>query len=226
MPLRERFIARVLEEEPTSVLDIGCGTGGLLAKLRDCGIPVVGLESSNRALATVVKERLQGIQGNAWELPFADASFDWVSMRHVPHHLSDVRGAFSEALRVGRRGLLVAEPWFDTTLASQRTAEALDLWRKKQDRLRGQVHEPALAAQEIFEALPASLRCETSSEHFLQHRRVPIEVVREEVAPVLDQLAPDSPERRAFDEIAAAIESDGMTYNGTVICRIVVLSRA
>ena len=103
MHLQERFIDRVLEEKPESVLDVGCGAGILLERLRDHGITTVGLDPSPRAMAALAKKNLEGVQGDAVELPFEDSSFDWVTMRHVAHHLADVPRAFAETLRVARR---------------------------------------------------------------------------------------------------------------------------
>ncbi len=225
MHLQERFSARVLEQNPQSVLDVGCGSGVLLDRLRDHSISAVGLDPSSQAMEILVEKGLEGVQGEAAELPFEDSSFDWVTMRHVAHHLADVPRAFAEALRVGRCGFLVAEPWFDLSLASQRTAETLDLWGKRQHRHCGQVHDPVLGPREIFAAVPESIRYSASSERYLDWQEIPVEVAREQAATLLDRLDSDAGERRAFEEIAGAIEAHGLTYNGTVICRIAVLDR-
>ena len=43
-------------------------------------------------------------QGNAENLPFPDASFDIVTVRHAPHHYADVRRAIGEMARVTKSG--------------------------------------------------------------------------------------------------------------------------
>lgn len=220
MQLQERFAARILEERPESVLDVGCGSGILLERLRAAGVPSIGLDPSSKAMERVAEKGLEAIRGDAADLPFEDGRFDWVTMRHVAHHLADVPRSFAEALRVARRGFLVAEPWFDTSLASQRTAEALDLWDKRQYRHDGHVHDPVLGPREIFAALSSDAHFTMSSERYLDWREIPLEVVLEEESAVLAELAEGSEERVAFDAIVADIERDGITYNGTVICRI------
>jgi ubiquinone/menaquinone biosynthesis C-methylase UbiE len=43
-------------------------------------------------------------QGSAESLPFADATFDIVTVRQAPHHFADVRGAVREMARVAKSG--------------------------------------------------------------------------------------------------------------------------
>ena len=105
------------------------------------------------------------------------------------------------------------------------TAETLDLWGKRQHRHCGQVHDPVLGPREIFAAVPESISYSASSERYLDWQEIPVEVAREEAPTLLDRLDSDTGERRPFEEIAGAIEAHGLTYNGTVICRIAVLDR-
>ncbi|HET6449920.1 MAG TPA: methyltransferase domain-containing protein [Spirochaetia bacterium] len=46
-------------------------------------------------------------QGPAEKLPFADASFDIVTVRQAPHHFADIRAAIFEMARVARPGARV-----------------------------------------------------------------------------------------------------------------------
>lgn len=63
MPVIAETLTR--EVAPASVLDVGCGTGGLLAALRALGIPGTGLEHSAAGLAAC---RAQGLDVRAADL--------------------------------------------------------------------------------------------------------------------------------------------------------------
>jgi ubiquinone/menaquinone biosynthesis C-methylase UbiE len=77
------------------VLDIGCGTGSIVALLkRDCpDVTVVGLDPDPKALARATRKAaragasIQFDQGFSDELPYADASFDRVFSSFMFHHI-------------------------------------------------------------------------------------------------------------------------------------------
>jgi ubiquinone/menaquinone biosynthesis C-methylase UbiE len=94
-------------------LDVGCGQGWYVARMRQLGFEVVGIDSSpgQAALAAqnVGSPDLIRI-GSALDIPAADASYDFVYTINVLHHLqsvSDQRAAFVELLRVLRPGGLI-----------------------------------------------------------------------------------------------------------------------
>jgi SAM-dependent methyltransferase len=87
------------------LLDIGCGTGSLLRDLAAQGHRgrLVGLDISPAAVRAL--DGVAGVAvrlGNAMDLPFAPASFDVVTARHMLYHVPDVRTALAEARRVLR----------------------------------------------------------------------------------------------------------------------------
>jgi demethylmenaquinone methyltransferase/2-methoxy-6-polyprenyl-1,4-benzoquinol methylase len=90
------------------VLDIAVGTG-LLARetkavLGGSGL-VVGLDASFGMLAQArVSLDLPLVQGQAEALPFADASFDVVTMGYALRHVADFARAFAEFRRVLKPG--------------------------------------------------------------------------------------------------------------------------
>ena len=94
---------------PFRVLDVGTGTGGLVATLLASDLPcvVTGLDLSMGYLAKA-RERVGNaatfVQGDATALPFPDQSFDLVTNTLMVHHLpQSVRtGLVSEAARVAR----------------------------------------------------------------------------------------------------------------------------
>lgn len=90
------------------VLDIAVGTG-LLAReakavLGGSGL-VVGLDASFGMLAQArLSLNLPLVQGKAEALPFADASFDMVTMGYALRHIADFASAFAEFRRVLKPG--------------------------------------------------------------------------------------------------------------------------
>jgi 2-polyprenyl-3-methyl-5-hydroxy-6-metoxy-1,4-benzoquinol methylase len=77
----------VREAAPASVLDVGCGSGALLAALRDRGVPGVGVEQSAAGLAAC---RARGLQVHAVDLradPRPRGRFGAVTCLEVAEHL-------------------------------------------------------------------------------------------------------------------------------------------
>jgi SAM-dependent methyltransferase len=89
----------------TRLLDVGCGTGALVATAVDrLGVKAWGVDASEPMLA---KARERGVRGAAFklgqadDLPFRKGWFDAVMMRLVVHALGDRRSrALGEARRV------------------------------------------------------------------------------------------------------------------------------
>ena len=94
-------------EADQSVLDVGCGTGGLAAAIADAtGARVVGCDRSH-AFLDYARRRSPGVEwvaGDAARLPFEESSFDCVLMSLVLHQLDDRERAVAEAYRVLRHG--------------------------------------------------------------------------------------------------------------------------
>jgi SAM-dependent methyltransferase len=101
--VHERVARRVLAEDLTPVLDVGCGEGELARHLPDGAWH--GVDSSAEMLARAPRP---AVRAEATELPFADASFDSVALLYMLYHLADPARALAEAHRVLRPGGLVA----------------------------------------------------------------------------------------------------------------------
>ena len=96
------------------MLDVGCGTGGMLAAAAARGIATAGLDISDVAIARA-RERVPGSElhvGVAERLPFADGEFDVVSCLGSLEHFIDPTQAIREMRRVTRPDgrLLIAVP--------------------------------------------------------------------------------------------------------------------
>jgi len=153
--LLERFAGRLFEQQPQSVLDVGCGEGGLLRMAAGRDIRACGVDVSAARVERLQQDGLDAEEASATSLPRPDRSVDWVAVRHVLHHLEEPGDALREAWRVARRGLLVAEPWNDASLPSQQAMSRVDAFLRRHENAHGHVHEPYLSAAQILAHLPA-----------------------------------------------------------------------
>lgn len=213
--LFDRFEHRVLALRPESVLDVGCGRGVLVSRLSEAGIPATGLDPAADGSDPQI------LQGDAARMPFGDGAFEWLTLRHVPHHLPDLPAALSECVRVARKGLLIAEPWFDTSDPVQQLAERWDRWWKRRHESNGAIHRPCLTLPELKAALPPGAR-QIEAEHYRRGAAIPFEAIDALSQPLLEALPEDHPDRAEYEAIAKAIRKQGFTYNGTLILKVVL----
>ena len=111
----EHYLAKrigfVLETSPPPgrLLDVGCGTGVLAARLAARGYDATGLDPSDGMLQRL-RERapaVTAVQASATEMPFDDGQFDLSVSVATMHHIADpdsVRRALAEMVRVVRPG--------------------------------------------------------------------------------------------------------------------------
>ncbi len=100
----ERFGSR------RDVLEIGCGTGLVLERIRRFAKSAKGVDLSPGMLEKARERGLDVEIGNATRLPFEDESFDVTCSFKVLAHIPDVAQAVSEMARVTRPGgVLLAE---------------------------------------------------------------------------------------------------------------------
>jgi ubiquinone/menaquinone biosynthesis C-methylase UbiE len=85
------------------VLEVGCGTGLLLARMARFSRRVQGVDLSPNMLARARARGLDVVEGSATALPFDDESFDVVCSFKVLAHVADIEHALGEMLRVSRR---------------------------------------------------------------------------------------------------------------------------
>ena len=90
------------------VLDIGVGTGLVSRQIaRIVGVPelVTGIDPSPGMLQNArLPAGVKLVRGGVERLPFADASFDFVTMGYALRHIADLSVAFAECARVLRPG--------------------------------------------------------------------------------------------------------------------------
>jgi len=106
--LNYHSIAELIPPE-ASVLDLGCGTGGLLSLLRKRGHRrIMGIELDEHAVVACIRRGLDVVQAdlNKGLSVFADGQFDVVVLSQTLQTIIDVPRVINEMLRVGRRGIV------------------------------------------------------------------------------------------------------------------------
>ncbi len=112
----ERRLAEALADAPLGhLLDIGTGTGRMAELFAPSAERIVALDK-NLEMLRVARAKLQHlpaarvelVQGDFADLPFADASFDTVILHQVLHFAPDPAPALAEAARVLRGGGRIA----------------------------------------------------------------------------------------------------------------------
>jgi SAM-dependent methyltransferase len=88
---------RIARENLEPVLDVGCGEGRLVSRLRQRGVWVVAFDFSPTMLAAVDGARARG---DARILPFPNGAFKSVAALYMLYHLDDPRLALAESQRV------------------------------------------------------------------------------------------------------------------------------
>ena len=92
-----------------SVLDLGCGMGGLLARLRQHGCrPTMGIELDEQAVLESIRRGLDVVHAdlNQGLSAFADRQFDFVILSQTLQAVLNVERVLAEMLRVGRQGIV------------------------------------------------------------------------------------------------------------------------
>ena len=91
------------------MLDLGCGTGALLARLRQRGHGrIMGIELDQRAILACIRRGLDVVQAdlNRGLAAFADKQFDFVVLSQTLQAVLDVERVLADLVRVGRQGIV------------------------------------------------------------------------------------------------------------------------
>jgi len=95
------------------LLDVGCGNGGFLSKMRELGWNVVGIEPDGQAVK-VARETfgLDVHEGTVEEIGFPKDTFDAITMNHVIEHVLNPISTLKECYRVLKPGgkLVIVTP--------------------------------------------------------------------------------------------------------------------
>ena len=101
-----RLTVRSVVSPGDRVLDACCGTGDLAIAARRAGADVVGLDFSPRMLERARRKEaeIEWIEGDLLALPFADASFDAVTVGFGVRNVAALEQGLAELRRVLRPG--------------------------------------------------------------------------------------------------------------------------
>jgi len=143
-------------------LDLGCGEGHNTRLLASTGAEVVGLDVSEPFLAAAVSEsgsRIRHIRADGAVLPFADASFEFVTAFMSLMDVADPEITLVEVARVLRPGGFV-----QFSVVHPATGTPVRRWVENADGERealaigGYFYEGPLSEEWIFSAAPEELR--------------------------------------------------------------------
>lgn len=109
-PVWDAVLAAVPVDGHSRVLDVGCGTGGLLAHVAKAGASAYGIDPAPGMVAHA-RARVPGADiraGGADHLPWPDHTFDLVTSVNALQFADDTLDALAECVRVTRPGGHVA----------------------------------------------------------------------------------------------------------------------
>lgn len=114
---RKNFEYMFLRNKKGRVLEIGCGNGERLYKLKKKGFDVEGVEIDQKAID--IAEQKYGFKifsGDIRELNFPLQSFDFIIMNHVLEHVFDPISFLRECGRIVKKGgkIILTTPNFDS----------------------------------------------------------------------------------------------------------------
>jgi ubiquinone/menaquinone biosynthesis C-methylase UbiE len=113
MTILSRKLAQIIPSGGR-VLDLGCGDGSIayhLMQLRP-DLQVEGVDVLIRP-----KTHIPVTQFDGGQLPFADKSFDYVTIVDVLHHTADPMAVLAEAMRVARYGVAIKDHMLEGLVA-------------------------------------------------------------------------------------------------------------
>ena len=110
-PLWRRFLVSCLPRDGGHVLDAATGTGLVAAELVRRGYRVTGVDQSAEMLGRARQrfgDRVELVEASAEAMPFADATFDHLTVTYLLRYVDDPGATLCELARVTRPGGIVA----------------------------------------------------------------------------------------------------------------------
>jgi SAM-dependent methyltransferase len=98
------LISRYADLDDARILDVGCGLGTYVTKLRAFSDEVYGVDIDPDKVAQAQQQMRHIYQAPAEKLPFSDAHFDVILLHEVLEHVVDDRQSVAEAHRVAKTG--------------------------------------------------------------------------------------------------------------------------
>lgn len=118
LPRVHKVLGMLKGLQPANLLDIGTGRGAFLWPLLDTWpeLPVTCVDRLDYRVADLQAmhagglAHLDALLGDVTQLPYADHSFDIVTMLEVLEHVPDTRRALAEVCRVAQRAVIFSMP--------------------------------------------------------------------------------------------------------------------
>jgi demethylmenaquinone methyltransferase/2-methoxy-6-polyprenyl-1,4-benzoquinol methylase len=124
-PRWRQFLVSRLPRDGSHVLDVATGTGMVAAELLGRGFAVTGVDQSPEMLARARERfgpRIELVEASAENLPFADESFDHLTVTYLLRYVDDPAATLVELARVVRPGGVVASLEFGVPTGLARPA--------------------------------------------------------------------------------------------------------
>lgn len=111
-------IIELIPKNPQKILDVGCGSGVLMNKIKNIGRHIiVGTDLSAEAIRIVREDlKLDCFVGSVTNLEVEDKSYDTVICSEVIEHLfeEDLEKAFSELVRISKETIIISTPFLES----------------------------------------------------------------------------------------------------------------
>lgn len=108
------LVKEIKQLKPQSILDVGCGEGFTLEKLRKerIGKKLVGVDFLDRAIkiGKEIHPKIELKKGSIYDLKFKDNTFDLVICSEVLEHLDDPEKGLEEIARVTKKYAVLSVP--------------------------------------------------------------------------------------------------------------------
>jgi demethylmenaquinone methyltransferase/2-methoxy-6-polyprenyl-1,4-benzoquinol methylase len=124
-PRWRRFLVSRLPRDGGHVLDVATGTGLVASELLARGFEVTGVDQSPDMLARARERfgpRIELVEASAEKLPFADGSYDHVTVTYLLRYVAEPGRTLAELARVVRPGGVVASLEFGVPTGVARPA--------------------------------------------------------------------------------------------------------
>lgn len=133
-------LSKLREHHPKQLLEVGCGTGALAARIAtELPTRVTCIDQSERMVALTAGRGIRALVADAGHLPFDDDTYDAVLAAWMLYHVADLDQTLSEIRRVLRPGgLFIAVTNGDDHIADLLAAAGQQQIRSQFSRENGQ----------------------------------------------------------------------------------------